>query len=564
MTLQLNDVPIDADMVIKKVGPEFNNNNNDAEKDNENLSEYEDTVPYQESDDDDDDCVSLTDTQPSKSTETIESISSKSSVVSIDLAEGDSKVESTSSATSVVDDEGHDEKTGCSETVSAEEDEKVATVETAPTEDGEKTASNEVSKQENDAPTTTKVDEIGEKSDAVSPDTAVDTTTPTKSTEKPVKKTTVSHTKKKSSASDVQKAETKSDTATKAAASTSSAESESNVATPKKSPKRQKKRTKKSANGPNATDAQQDYSKFNAYNVSISPKQRRYYLETRARKVELPADECEIFVSNVPINVLEGELIPLFERYGKIWELRLLMAERNPHRNAGFAFVRFTTPKAATDAAEKLDKYEIVPGKHLAVRLSQPNLSLFVGNIHRGRTRDQVHEKLGRITNGLKNTFMKTSFYEETKNCGFCFLEYNSHADAFAAKRILRMQNVWGRQLFVDWAQRRQTLDDESLKESKTVFINNLPKDTAKETLEEMLKTFGTVERFTQIKDYAFALYTEHEEAAAAVNGLDKTKLGSDAIEISLAMPKPTKPKRFTPFNYHSQRHANNYPFNFR
>lgn len=112
------------------------------------------------------------------------------------------------------------------------------------------------------------------------------------------------------------------------------------------------------------------------------------------------SDDCEIFCSNIPINVLEQELIPLFEKFGKIFELRLMMSMRNPKRNAGFAFVRYTTDQSAKEAAEKLNDYEIVPGKLLAVRLSQPNLSLFVGNIHRGLTREQIHEKIGGKTQG--------------------------------------------------------------------------------------------------------------------------------------------------------------------
>lgn len=110
--------------------------------------------------------------------------------------------------------------------------------------------------------------------------------------------------------------------------------------------------------------------------------------------------------SNMPINVLEEELIPLFEKFGKIFELRLMMSMRNPKRNAGFAFVRYTTDQSAKEAAEKLNNYEIVPGKLLSVRLSQPNLSLFVGNIHRGLTREQIHEKIGSKTQGNAANFL--------------------------------------------------------------------------------------------------------------------------------------------------------------
>lgn len=182
---------------------------------------------------------------------------------------------------------------------------------------------------------------------------------------------------------------------------------------------------------------------FDSYALNVTPRQRRYFLQV-PRGYKIPADDCEIFCTNIPINVLESELIPLFERYGKIYELRLLMSRRNRNRNAGFAFIRYTTSDGAAEATKKLNNYEILPGKHLALRLSQPNVSLFVGNIHRGLTRDQIHDKIQRSTDGLVKTFLKTSFYEDKKNCGFCFLEYNCHSAAVQARNYLNRVNVWG------------------------------------------------------------------------------------------------------------------------
>lgn len=176
-----------------------------------------------------------------------------------------------------------------------------------------------------------------------------------------------------------------------------------------KSP-RKKSSNKKRKNRTRSQKKEFDYSELTKYTVNISQRQRRYFVYlARGRNVPVPSDDCEIFCSNIPINVLEGELIPLFERYGKIWELRLMMSMRNPKRNAGFAFVRFTSNQSANEATEKLDNYEIVPGKHLSVRLSQPNLSLFVGNIHRGLTREQIHEKISSRTDG--KLYLWNNFY---------------------------------------------------------------------------------------------------------------------------------------------------------
>lgn len=178
---------------------------------------------------------------------------------------------------------------------------------------------------------------------------------------------------------------------------------------PKRSPR--KKSSNKKRKNRTRSQKKQDYSDLVKYTVSTSQRQRRYMLHVpRGRVIDVPGDDCEIFCSNIPINVLEGELIPLFERYGKIWELRLMMSMRNPKRNAGFAFVRYTTSEAAKEATEKLNNYEILPGKLLAIRLSQPNLSLFVGNIHRSLTREQIHEKISNRTEGKRFAFFRFFF----------------------------------------------------------------------------------------------------------------------------------------------------------
>lgn len=222
-----------------------------------------------------------------------------------------------------------------------------------------------------------------------------------------------------------------------------------------------------------------------------------------------------------------------------------------------------------------------IQGKLLSVRLSQPNLSLFVGNIHRGLTREQIHEKIGSRTQGkpppvnscsrshftifsvslsfaagLVKTFVKTSLYEATKNCGFCFLEYDCHSSALDAKRQLNRGNVWGRQLFVDWAQRRKQFNEGDMQESKTLFINYLAKETTEQQITDTLSAHGTIEKVTKIKDYAFVLFTEHQAAIDAMNGADKARLGSELLEISLAMPKAMKHRnRFPSFSYRRSRY---------
>lgn len=61
----------------------------------------------------------------------------------------------------------------------------------------------------------------------------------------------------------------------------------------------------------------------------------------------------QIFCGKIPRDVYEDELIPLFEKCGTIWDLRLMM-DPLTNLNRGYAFVTFTTPDAAHEAVRQV------------------------------------------------------------------------------------------------------------------------------------------------------------------------------------------------------------------
>lgn len=319
----------------------------------------------------------------------------------------------------------------------------------------------------------------------------------------------------------------------------------SSTSTPSKSPKNfsmQKQHYQRSPNRSRALTTSPTVID-DEYSLRILRKQRIYYLSSKqTRKSIVPSDDCEVFCANIPINCLEDVLIPLFDRFGKIWNIRLQM--KNRQLNAGFAFIRYTTADAAKEAIKTLNEYQIVPGKFLMIRRSSPNLSLFVGNIHRGLTKEQIHAKFDRLTTGLMNTIVKSSYYEESKNSGFCILEYNSNTSAYRAKMQLRRIKVWGRQLFVDWSQQSADSNSSDVKDSKTIFINCLPKGTTVDNLTEILSTCGEIGTITLIKDYAFVKFKSHESAALAVESMTGNDVGNETTTITMARKRATKFRR--------------------
>lgn len=70
-----------------------------------------------------------------------------------------------------------------------------------------------------------------------------------------------------------------------------------------------------------------------------------------------PPRGCEVFVGKIPRDCFEDELVPVFERTGKLYEMRLMMDYNG--QNRGYAFVVYTATADAKECVKMLNNYEI-------------------------------------------------------------------------------------------------------------------------------------------------------------------------------------------------------------
>lgn len=61
----------------------------------------------------------------------------------------------------------------------------------------------------------------------------------------------------------------------------------------------------------------------------------------------------QIYCGKLPKDVLEEDLIPLFEKCGTIWDMRVMM-DPVTGLNRGFCFVTFTDKRAAEEAVKQV------------------------------------------------------------------------------------------------------------------------------------------------------------------------------------------------------------------
>jgi heterogeneous nuclear ribonucleoprotein Q len=282
------------------------------------------------------------------------------------------------------------------------------------------------------------------------------------------------------------------------------------------------------------------------YTLDVTTGQRKYGGPPPDWDGPQPGPGHEVFIGKIPKDVFEDELIPLIEDCGKLWDLRLMMDPMTGF-NRGYCFVTFIDRPGAEQAVKKLEGYEIKPGKPLKANISIANQRLFVGNIPKSKTQEEILEEFSKRTEGLCDVIIyKSAEKENQKNRGFAFLDYDSHKSASTAKRKLQSGRVkvWNCDIIVDWADPVEEPDDETMSKVKVLYVKNLTSDVTEEMIKEEFSKHGTVERVKKIKDYGFVHFDTREGAEAALNALNGEVLGKLAMEVSLAKPVTENKKK--------------------
>ncbi|KAL0969573.1 hypothetical protein UPYG_G00229260 [Umbra pygmaea] len=279
-----------------------------------------------------------------------------------------------------------------------------------------------------------------------------------------------------------------------------------------------------------------------------------------------PGIGTEVFVGKIPRDLYEDELVPLFEKAGPIWDLRLMMDPLLSGQNRGYAFITFCNKEAALEAVKLCDNYEIRSGKYLGVCISVANNRLFVGSIPKNKTRESILEDFSKVTEGLMEVILYHQPDDKKKNRGFCFLEYEDHKSAAQARRRLMSGKVkvWGNPVTVEWADPVDEPDPEIMAKVKVLFVRNLATPVTEELLEKTFSQFGKLERVKKLKDYAFVHFEDRDAAVTAMKEMNGQELEGEEIEIVLAKPpdkkrkerqsqrQPSRPTGYDDYYYHS------------
>lgn len=200
-----------------------------------------------------------------------------------------------------------------------------------------------------------------------------------------------------------------------------------------------------------------------------------------------PPKGTEIYVDKLPVNVLEDEVYQFFLKIGPIYMLRMMIGMSGTR---GFAFVTYFKKEDANVAVSSLNGYHFRLGAddvRLLVHFSLDNRCLFVGNIPREKSLEEVHAELKCYMKGLVDVTMYKDPNNKEMNRSFAFVEFESHGKAGIARRLNRGHLiVWSRLLSIDWAVPIPVISPTVLAKVKTIII-----------LDNFINTFILLKSYT-------------------------------------------------------------------
>ncbi|XP_038052911.1 APOBEC1 complementation factor-like isoform X2 [Patiria miniata] len=275
------------------------------------------------------------------------------------------------------------------------------------------------------------------------------------------------------------------------------------------------------------------------YDIVQENGQRKYGGPCPGWEGQPPCRGCEVFVGKIPRDLFEDELVPVFLKVGKIYELRLMMDFSG--NNRGYAFVMYTNREDGKKAVKQLNNYEIRKGRYLGVCPSVDNCRLFVGGIPKNKKKEEILSEMAKVTESVVDVIVYPSATDKTKNRGFAFVEFENHRAAAMARRKLipgRIQ-LWGHQIMVDWAEPERDVDEDIMKTVKILYVRNLMLHTTEETIQAEFNKVkeGCVERVKKLRDFAFVHFLTREDAFVALKAMDGATIDGSVIEVVLAKP---------------------------
>ncbi|XP_065209677.1 protein adenylyltransferase Fic-like [Planococcus citri] len=131
----------------------------------------------------------------------------------------------------------------------------------------------------------------------------------------------------------------------------------------------------------------------------------------------LPGQDCTIICNNLPFDSYEDEVFLLFETFGKVHSVEILMNEEK-NETSGVATITYATKEEASTAIEKMNGYEIRKNQRIEVRKFNHKANFILYDITSSTTQTDVIKRMGPLLGNKINPRKCVTFYKYGGNKG--------------------------------------------------------------------------------------------------------------------------------------------------
>ncbi|TRY90091.1 hypothetical protein DNTS_031588 [Danionella cerebrum] len=178
----------------------------------------------------------------------------------------------------------------------------------------------------------------------------------------------------------------------------------------------------------------QEWVQKNSITLTQINGQRKYGGPPPGWQGPAPGPGCEVFISQIPRDVYEDRLIPLFQTVGTIYEFRLMMNFSG--QNRGFAYAQYGDPQTASTAVSMLHQYRLrEEGVCITVRRSTEKRQLKLTDLPANLSQAGLLIALRFISEGVEDVQLKPAGTRSEEMVAT--VNYSSHYAASMAKKVL-------------------------------------------------------------------------------------------------------------------------------